>query len=678
MASIITSAGPTDLKYLCGWGVKDQNFNHIHSATDELVREQFDLWGSSMPKFSIKGGRPYQAGGRMMLWEVGRKLIKADPLNYPQEVGDCFKAGTYVNMADGSRKRIEAVQVGDRVVTPQGNTRSVTRLIEKPYTGYLHTIKAKGAAEEVTATADHRFIQVPYVHHDWKHDESDWLTLSEFEVGDRVLMPYGLDNRGDFESITLRDPSPRCRQIPDSILLDDRFGRLFGLYLAEGSIKYHSKSDTPCGIRFSLGNHEPTLADEIVELIQHIFGVPAKWKKRKNKNVLIVDCNNVNVGRLFHQLCAETVYNKFVPSVFFRSNRLVRLAVVRGWHDGDAGVSASRRLLDDMWRLSLSCGLRPRHSMRRKEAHQRVASGQVKFYGEALQVISPQSVSGPTRNLRDSNAMGWAPAVKTVSKEYVEDHPVYCLEVEEDHAFIANGYAVHNCVSFGAKNAIEYVQFLPMANGERLNWTMAFPPYLWGCGRIFIGKNQLGRQDGSVGVWQAKACEQYGMIAKDAPGVPQYSGSVARQWGNRPGPEDKWVTLGKEHLIKTTALITTWEDFVQAIMNGYPVTVASNVGYTMSVQRDGFHHRQGSWGHQMCFIGVDDDPSDPYACLLNSWGDIFGEVKDFKTGEIWPKGTLRVRKRDVLAQLSEGDSFAYSSFVGFPAQELTRDEFNLW
>jgi hypothetical protein len=322
VAEIITSLGSVDLKYLCGWGVKDKDFNHIQSATEDLVREQFDLWGSKMPQFQIRGGRPYQAGGRMMLWEVGRKLINADPLNYPQEVGDC--------------------------------------------------------------------------------------------------------------------------------------------------------------------------------------------------------------------------------------------------------------------------------------------------------------------------------------------------------------------VSFGAKNAIEYVQFVPMAKGERLKWTMAFPPYLWGCGRIFIGKNQLGRQDGSVGVWQAEAVKQYGMIAKDAEGVPQYSGSVARQWGNMPGPADKWVTLGKEHLIKTTAPIQSWEDFVQAITNGYPVTVASNVGYTMSVQRDGFHHRQGSWPHQMCFIGVDDDPQDPYACLLNSWGDVFGQVKDFKTGEIWPKGTLRVRKDDVMAQLREQDSFAYSAFVGFPAQELTRDDFNLW
>lgn len=237
---------------------------------------------------------------------------------------------------------------------------------------------------------------------------------------------------------------------------------------------------------------------------------------------------------------------------------------------------------------------------------------------------------------------------------------------------------VGDCVSFGAKNAGEYVQFFPMANGQRDIWTMLFPPYLWGTGRIFIGNNQLGRQDGSLGVWQAKAVQQFGVLAKDTPGLPQYNGSVARQWGNRPGPEQKWQDIAKQHLIQSAALVSSWEDVVTAVVNGYPCTIASNVGFDMTPRSDGFNHYSTSWGHQMCIVGVDDDGADPYACILNSWGDVHGQVKDFKTGEIWPKGTLRVRKKDILAILSDQDSFAYSSLQGFPAQSLDRDKFDLW
>lgn len=233
------------------------------------------------------------------------------------------------------------------------------------------------------------------------------------------------------------------------------------------------------------------------------------------------------------------------------------------------------------------------------------------------------------------------------------------------------------CVSFGAKNAIEYVQFFPLLNGDRIKWTRVFPPYMYGCGRVFIGKGQMGRQDGSVGSWQAQAVQKYGTIAIDAPRCPPYSGAVARDWGYN-GPPDSLVTLGEKHIIKTTAPVSTWNDVVTALVNGYPCTIASNVGFDMTTRSDGFNHYSTHWGHQMCIIGVDDDATDPYACILNSWGDVHGQIKDFKTGDIWPVGTLRVRKADIESILAEQDSFAYSAFEGFPAQSLPDEAFDLW
>lgn len=234
------------------------------------------------------------------------------------------------------------------------------------------------------------------------------------------------------------------------------------------------------------------------------------------------------------------------------------------------------------------------------------------------------------------------------------------------------------CVAFGAKNACEYVQFFPIANGAREKWTRVFPPYLYGCGRVFVGKNQLGWQDGSIGAWQAQAVKEYGTIPIDTPNCPAYSGRVSKKWGYTPGPPQEFVKVGREHLVKSAAFVQTWGDVVAAVTNGYPVTIASNVGFDMTPRSDGFHHYSTHWGHMMCIIGVDDDPGDPYACVLNSWGDVHGQVKDFKAGEIWPKGTLRVRKKDVLAILAEKDSFAYSALQGFPEQTLPDEAFDLW
>ena len=238
---------------------------------------------------------------------------------------------------------------------------------------------------------------------------------------------------------------------------------------------------------------------------------------------------------------------------------------------------------------------------------------------------------------------------------------------------------VGDCCSFGSKNAIEYMQFYPIMNGEKEAWTSIFPPYLYGCARVFIGNGRLGNGDGSLGIWQAKGVMNYGTIPNSTHGCPQYSGSVARQWG-RSGPPENFISMGKQHLVKSAAQVKTWDDLLTALMNGYPVIVASDVGFDMNPRNDGFNHYSTHWGHCMCFIGIDDGDGsriEPHACLLNSWGNVFGRITDFRSGEQWPIGTMRIRKADAETMLSQNDSFAFSSLQGFPAQDISRDFFDV-
>jgi hypothetical protein len=237
---------------------------------------------------------------------------------------------------------------------------------------------------------------------------------------------------------------------------------------------------------------------------------------------------------------------------------------------------------------------------------------------------------------------------------------------------------VGDCVSWGAKHALEYLQCCQIAMGNLAEFKLLFSPYLYGCGRVFIGGNRM-RGDGSVGVWQAQACMKYGAIPLDGPNVPEYSGRVARQFGSSEQLLNQFVPMGQEHLLKTTAKIRTWDELVQSICNLHPVTIASNVGFDMQPRSDGFNHYSTHWGHQMCIIGVDDEGGtvEPHACILNSWGDIFGHITDFRDPNLkWPVGTIRARKKDIEAILSEDDSWAYSFFTDFPGQALPIDFFD--
>lgn len=240
------------------------------------------------------------------------------------------------------------------------------------------------------------------------------------------------------------------------------------------------------------------------------------------------------------------------------------------------------------------------------------------------------------------------------------------------------GQEIGDCVSFGAKNATEYLMCTErLLKGDNEKFRYVFPPYFYGTGRVYVGRNQIGNGDGSVGSWMAQAVIKYGVLCADEEGVPKYTGTVAKAWGGpRTGQAylDKWKPVAQAHPIKSAAKINNWAEFVSAICNGYPCTVASNQGFNMEASSDGFHRASGNWAHQMCWIGVDDDVSDPYAVLLNSWGDAHGRLKDFVTGEELPVGTLRVRKSTVESMIRAGETFAYSNFEGFEDQQEKLDK----
>ncbi len=235
-----------------------------------------------------------------------------------------------------------------------------------------------------------------------------------------------------------------------------------------------------------------------------------------------------------------------------------------------------------------------------------------------------------------------------------------------------------DCVSFATKNATEYLAAFQIANGIRSAWKVLFAPYFYGISRHQIGRDSIGRSDGSIGAWAAQGACEYGVLSSDAPGCPEYDANVAGQWGMS-GPPSNFIQIGKEHLVGAVAPIRTWEEAITALCNGYPVSVCSNVGYDMKQRSDGFMHYSTTWQHAMALTGIDDggDGVEPHACIQNSWGDAFGEIRDFRNKNlVWPKGTIRVRKGDLERMLSQEDSWSFSGLNGFEAQQLPIDFFS--
>lgn len=228
---------------------------------------------------------------------------------------------------------------------------------------------------------------------------------------------------------------------------------------------------------------------------------------------------------------------------------------------------------------------------------------------------------------------------------------------------------IGDCVSHGFRSCVDVLRCVEIAGGDRELWiaeTATEPIY--GGSRVEIGGGRL-RGDGSVGAWAAKWVSQYGILLRKEYGsadLSVYSGSRAKEWG-RKGCPDELEAEAKQHPVKTVSLVTTYEEARDAIANGYPVAVCSMQGFASTRDSEGFAKARGSWAHCMAFIAADDAHKRPGLLCLNSWGPswITGPTRHGQ-----PAGSFWVDADVCDRMLDDEDSFALSSFVGFPSRKL--------
>jgi len=129
------------------------------------------------------------------------------------QYSSCFPAGTPVITKEGI-KNIEDVQIGDVVLTAEGNYRVITGLFSRKYDRDLYKIHVSGLwgdRETVKATDDHRFLILKeeyfYIRNDFyvrKKNRGNvalcleldlieaikWVEAKEIKAGDYIVIPY--------------------------------------------------------------------------------------------------------------------------------------------------------------------------------------------------------------------------------------------------------------------------------------------------------------------------------------------------------------------------------------------------------------------------------------------------------------------------------------------------------
>lgn len=229
-----------------------------------------------------------------------------------------------------------------------------------------------------------------------------------------------------------------------------------------------------------------------------------------------------------------------------------------------------------------------------------------------------------------------------------------------------------DCVANGAGRVIACRQAVQIAReGRNEVLKIPDPMYIYGISRVQIGKRQLGRGAGSIGSWAGQGTQAYGVLSRESAesmGYP-YSGRLADKWGWE-GPPANAIAEARKFRIRTISQINNAADCRDALVNGYPVTVASNRGFTGGTyDRDGkrWLRAGGSWAHQMAILGVEDRPGrEKGFWIQNSWGENAHPkpLNDEPLGGFWADW------KTVDSMLKQGDSWAFSDFDGFPAAEI--------
>jgi hypothetical protein len=229
---------------------------------------------------------------------------------------------------------------------------------------------------------------------------------------------------------------------------------------------------------------------------------------------------------------------------------------------------------------------------------------------------------------------------------------------------------VGSCVSFGTNTAIRRTMACEILAGDPEEFLDIVEEVTYGGSRVEVGGGKIGG-DGSVGAWAAKFVLQWGVVARGVYGsydLSKYSESTCRKFGSSGVPAEL-ETEAKSHPVKTTTLVESWADAKRAIASGYGLAVCSDQGFSMQRDSNGICRASGTWNHCMAIDGYQIDGGKEYGHITNSWG------AEAHTGTVgWgDPGTdgFWADSATIDRMIRQGDTWAFSSVVGFPLRKLS-------
>ena len=415
----------------------------------------------------------------------------------------CFTAGNRVQIKNNNSSfsypamiAIEDVRPGMMVKTHTGSWKRVINRTTRDYngTGYEIITDHMGIDDfPIVCTEDHKFLVYDSEDHCTK-----WIEARDLTTGTSLLLPiqkrkysYYKKNKDKsvlsaddinqcYESISLR--SKRNCYLKTDINLTPEIMMLFGLWLADGSITITDKSKT---VTFTFNKSEYAVYfNSFVRKALDQLGINSYSVKNRDDHTRV----DLTIGELSSVAIFKFIFgihhaeDKFIPEKIKHISPDFDRALLYGYLLGDGcfgfkdqanggqitSVSISKQLTKDIfeiWELmEFSPSVTHVNSYTDKKGvfHRENWSVHLNntFLAEILdknnifecdrlrRTFEAAQLWGNLKNQRIIDIDGIHYRIKKIKyiKKRNINEPVYCLNVEDDHSFICNGVAVHNCV----------------------------------------------------------------------------------------------------------------------------------------------------------------------------------------------------------------------------------------
>ncbi len=317
--------------------------------------------------------------------------------------------------------------------------------------------------------------------------QPQWIQAKDLEKGDVLMFPrpqetkdvdslllssyvaelpgaiFGSDLGNAYtQTVTMR--GTRSRVLIDRIPMNKEFCRLAGYFVAEGSVNGRD------AISFAFATHEKEYVQDVKLLMEMLFGVPCAHERVKGNGIELIFYSKIiqrTFSSLFYRDAAiHRAHTKALPMQMMTLPPEKQVEIFRGWWRGDTGYTVSRELMNQMKTIALRLGIIPSITIASAEDFNRkdhAIDGRIIYARHDLFHFSSIAFFEDAFGLREdaifqkhrflpklSRRHGWMDAsyiympirdIKT--KEY--EGMVYNLEVEEDHSYLAEFAAVHNC-----------------------------------------------------------------------------------------------------------------------------------------------------------------------------------------------------------------------------------------